>query len=221
MHIEPTTNGGVITHAHTPQELALVEVKGEALMDSRLLAEHLGTTHKHTLAQLEKYRDQLGKLRFKKEASPNSRTGQTLKFALLTEDQALGLLTLARNTKRVVELKFKLVHAFGVARRNAQARQTEYLPSHHIMHAVVAEKCLGSGNARHIHSNFSTLVNKAVGIESGQRSRAPVATLTIAQQIVTAALAGAVDHKDGYQRAKSALGTMQNLLQGPGGHHGA
>ncbi len=218
--IDKPNDSGVPSHAHTSQELALVEVKGEALMDSRLLAEHLGTTHKHTLAQLEKYRDQLGKVLFKKAPSPDSRTGQTLKFALLTEDQAIVLMTLSQNRKRIVGMKFKLVHAFGVARRNAQARQTEYLPGHHIMHAAVAQKCLGSGNARHIHSNFSTLVNRAVGIESGQRSRAPVATLTIAQQIVTAALAGAVDHKDGYRRAKIALGAMRSLLQGLGVSHG-
>lgn len=59
----------------------LCEVKGEALMDSRLLAGHLGTTHKHTIAQLEKYSEQLGKVRFKKAPSTDSRTGQTLRVA--------------------------------------------------------------------------------------------------------------------------------------------
>ena len=202
------------TTAITIKPEDLCEVKGEALMDSRLLAGHLGTTHKHTIAQLEKYSEQLGKVRFKKAPSTDSRTGQTMKFALLSEDQTMLLVALSRNSPRIVVLKFKLIQAFGVARRSAQARQEEYLPNHHSLHSTIEQKCSGSSNAGLVHMNFSKLINRTVGIEAGQRSRAPVGTMIVAQQVALAALAGAADHHDGYQRAKAALGMLESLIQG-------
>jgi len=52
-------------------------------------------------------------------------------------------------------------------------------------------------------------LNHAAGIESGQRGRAGAphkAMLIAAQHMASQAMAGAVDHKEGYRRAKQALG---------------
>ncbi len=216
----------MITHTQPTQaaQLELVEVKDGPRIESRLLAQSMGNTHRPTVALIDKYREPLerfGQVLFKKAVGDRKQGGgKSERVALLNEDQALFLLALSRNTDRVVELKFKLIQAFSTARRNAQQRKEEYLPGHHLMHDAIQEKCSGSGNAGRVHMNFEKLINRTVGIEAGQRNKAPVAALTIAQQVAVAALAGAVDHRDAYQRAKSALGTLHNLLQAPGVTHG-
>ena len=63
--------------------------------------------------------------------------------------------------------------------------------------------------------NVNRLVNGVVGIEAGQRNSIPVAMLTAVNHVAALAMAGAVDHRDGYQRVKVALGTLQGLLEPP------
>lgn len=216
----------MITHTQPTQAapLALVTVKDIPRIDSRILAESLGNKHKAIMSLVDKYQAELkrlGHLTFQmSDGARKQGGGKAERVALLNEDQAFFLLSLSRNTARVVELKGRMVQAFSTARRNAKQRKDEYLPGHHLMHDAIQEKCSGSGNAGRVHMNFEKLINRTVGIEAGQRNKAPVAALTIAQQVAVAALAGAVDHRDAYQRAKSALGTLHNLLQAPGVTHG-
>lgn len=196
-----------------PHALALVASKDEPRIDSRVLAITLGVKH-HSLFELVKnHRNdfvELGILRFQTEAI--SGRGQLEKFVLLSEDQAFFVLAMSRNNARVINLKLRLVKAFGEARRNAQLRQTEYLPEHHLLHDQVAELARGSANQHHIHANFSRLVNKVAGIEAGQRNRAPTATLAMVCMVAARAMAGATDHRDGYLLAKAALQELQGLL---------
>lgn len=229
MHIEPTTNGGVPGHARkTPstqtEPLELVTVKDVPRIDSRLLAASLGNKHRPTLALIDKYREPLetfGHVTFKKaDGARKQGGGRAERVALLTEDQALFLLALSRNTDRVVALKVRLVQAFSAARRNAQQRQTEYLPEYHAMHDRIKVLASGSDNARFVHINMNRLVNSVAGIGPGQRHTIPVAMLTTINHVATMAMAGASDHREGFELAKSALGTMHGLLQGPGVAHG-
>jgi hypothetical protein len=80
------------------------------------------------------------------------------------------------------------------------------------MNDRVAELARGSANQQHIHANFSRLVNRAAGIEAGQRNRAPMATLATVCIVATRAMVGATDHRDGYRLAKAALQELQRLL---------
>lgn len=213
----------------------IITTKDEARVDTRDMAAML--THKHqSLFELVKTYaadfEQFGKVRFQTGASPGSRTGQTVKFALLTEDQSYLLLTYTRNTAKTRELKVALVKAFRDARAASQAREQGYLPSLHQMHDVAHALAAGSPNEKFVHINLNQLVNRVAGIEAGQRRTlaAPVmASLILAQTIATKAMAGAQDHKDGFARAKAALGPLQGVLaalDGPdvavleGGRHG-
>jgi phage regulator Rha-like protein len=89
--------------------------------DSRTIAEHLGTDHRSTYRLISRYAksfERFGHLRF--EIADGDRPqggGKSARFALLNEDQCYFLLSLSRNTDRVVELKANLVQAFGDARR--------------------------------------------------------------------------------------------------------
>ncbi len=132
----------------------------------------------------------------------------------MNEDQALFLLTLRRNTERVVELKLRLIKAFGEARRAAAVRQTEYLPAYRQAQERIHELADGSPNERFIHMNVNKLVNQVAGIEAGQRPDAPLPTqsvLAVAQMLAAAALQGATDRHQIQGCVKAALAPLASL----------
>lgn len=209
-------------------DLALTTYKQESRVDSRLLASHLGNHHRHVMALIEKYAESFasfGRVLFEKAPSLSSVTGQRERFAMLTEDQAFFLLTLSRNNARVVELKVKLINAFSEARRVADNRYTEYLPTYRQLHEVVHKLACDSANEKFVHMNLNKLVNKTAGVEPGQRAKAGLpqqALLIVAQTVATQAMHGACDHHDGYQLAKNSLGALAAMvnLQSLGLTHG-
>lgn len=197
--------------------LPLIIKKGEARVDSRLLAQHLGTKHQSTFELVKQYSadlEVLGLLRFE---TGKANGGRPEKFALLNEDQCYLLLTHTRS-KKAAKLKLNLVLAFREARLAAELHQ-EYLPEYHALHDRLHRLADGSTNERWIHANMNKLINKAAGVQSGERSKAPVpqrALMIAAQHIASNAMQGATDHKDGYDRAKAALAPLmpQKLLEG-------
>jgi phage regulator Rha-like protein len=201
-----------------PQDLALTTTTTEPRIDTRLLAQGFGNKHRHSLRLVEQYLDRfqkLGKVCFKNAPLPGSKTGQSERFALLNEDQAYLLLSLSRNSDAVVNLKVKLVKAFGNARRAADIRKTEYLPGYHDLHDTMHLLANGSPNERFVHVNLNRLLNKFAGIETGQRARAALpsqALLVIGQLVATNQAQGALDHRDGYQRIKNSLQALQGTL---------
>lgn len=196
--------------------------KGDPRVNSRIVAEHLGNQHKNVLELVERYAEKFkgfGLLPFQTEAVKRAgeRGAKTQRFALLNEDQAFFLLSLSRNTDRVVDLKAKLIQAFREARQGQTTGAIEYLPGYHELHDLAHQLANGSANERFVHMNLNKLVNKTVGIASGQRSTLPppVKSLTVVAQIVASrAMTGAKDHHDGYQKAKTALGTLERALIG-------
>lgn len=201
----------------------LAVTPSEARVDSRLVAKQLRNRHKNVMELVERYADQFrhfGLVAFETEAvkAAGARGTKRQRFAMLNEDQAFFLLSLSRNTDHVVQLKVKLIAAFGEARRSAQQRAVEYLPTFHQLHDVVAAKAAGSANQRFVHMNLNKLVNRTCGLEAGQRLAAPMAQqsmLSVAQTIAASAMRGAADHHDGYQRAKHALQALSAAVAGP------
>jgi phage regulator Rha-like protein len=194
--------------------LPLVVAKNGPRVDSRLLAANMGKSHQNLFELVKDHRadfEQFGKVRFETGASPGSKTGQTERFAMLNEDQAYLLLTYTRNTARTRQLKIKLVKAFGEARRAAQVHSTEYLPGYHALHDELHALAAGSPHERFAHSNMNTLVNKTVGIATGERGAlAGVAksALIVAQALAAKAVHESTDTKQAYARAKQALAPL-------------
>lgn len=198
----------------------------EPRMDSRMLAVALGIQHRNLIELVGTHRNDfstLAKLRFETEALPTSRTGQRVKFALLTEDQCYLLLTYSRNTERVRQLKLRLVQTFREARNALDVRRREYLPGYHQLHDHVQALAGDSPNAKFVHINVNKLVNRAVGLDPGERHDAPLpklAAIVLAQSLAARAMRGATDHHEGFAKAKTALHSLQGLLQlaGPEQH---
>ena len=194
----------------------------EARVDSRLIAEQLGNRHKSVMVLIDRYADQFqgfGQLTFEMSIGGRQQGGgRAERSAMLNEDQALFLLALSRNTERVVQLKARLITAFGKARRAAQARAACYLPAYHQLHDVVAIKAAGSANERWVHANINKLINRTCGLQSGQRLAATLrgdTLLTVAQAVAAQAMGAGRDHHDGYARAKAALGSPSAAVAGP------
>ena len=122
--------------------IALAQFKGEPRVNTRLLAEQLGNKHKNSMALIERYLtkfEAFGVVPFQTE-KPLAGTagGRPERFALLNEDQAFFLLSLSRNTDRVVELKASLIMAFREARYG------------HACHTLEARKKEASNNGRRL-----------------------------------------------------------------------
>ncbi|WP_374256448.1 Rha family transcriptional regulator [Aquabacterium sp.] len=204
-------------NASSPGGIALTATKAESRIDSRVLSEHLGNQHKAVMALIERYSNEFkgfGQLPFQKAVGERVHGGgNPERFALLNEDQAFFLLSLSRNSERVVNLKAKLVQAFREARRAADQYRTEYLPTYHGLHDEIHALAAESSNRHHVHANINKLVNRAAGIEAGQRRAClPMpeqAMLIVAQAVAKNALQGAADHHEGYQRVKLCLNALE------------
>lgn len=116
-------------------------------------------------------------------------------------------------------MKAKLVRAFGVARQVAAQHKVEYLPTYHLLHEQIHALASGSANEKFVHMNVNKLVNKAAGIDAGQRARAALhqqSLLTVAQAVAADAMSDAADHHAGYQKAKAALTALHSCTSGLG-----
>jgi phage regulator Rha-like protein len=207
-----------------PQDLALTTTTAEPRVSTQDLAKHLGNKHRSLFELVQNHRadfEQLGILRF--QTGVIDGRGQPEKFAMLNEDQATLALAYSKNTKQVRELKVKLVKAFGLARRAADLRKTEYLPQYHQLHDAMHVLANGSPNERFFHANVNKLLNKFAGIEAGQRASAALphqAMLIVGQLVASNATQGAADHHDGYQRIKANLQALGAVAQLGVAQHG-
>lgn len=98
-------------------QITIVEIEGQLVVDSRIIAEQLGVKHKTFLENIRTHKVTIeanfGEVPF--ETAPDSAV-----FAYLTEDQSTFVMTLSRNSPKVILCKVGLVKAFS-----AQKRQLE------------------------------------------------------------------------------------------------
>lgn len=202
--------------------IVAVTHKNVALVDSRLIAKALGRRHASTFELIKDRLPLFGKaigegiVRFETDKL-SAGAGRPVKYALLTEGQALLLLTLMRNSPNVVQAKAAMIHAFKKAREAKAAHETQYLPLHHQCHdAIKAAADRIGGDARHTHSNIERMINAAVGIPSGARDGLPAETKGLISQAY--ALAGRAfsteqDPKAAYRQAKATVTALVALMR--------
>ncbi|HJV07263.1 MAG TPA: Rha family transcriptional regulator [Chromobacteriaceae bacterium] len=209
--------------------LPLVLAKDGPRIDSRIIANELGIQHENQIQTLEAHREHfeaLGVFRFQTEKPlAGSRGGRPVRFALLNEDQAYFAATLSRNTARAVNVKFRLVKAFGEARKQQEAKNGQYLPFYHLAHDATRQMAIhASSNGSSVpegifHSNVEKMINKAFGIEAGQRNHLNAAqrnAVSTAYQLVNAAIADTLamggSHDLAYQEAKRRVNDFVRLF---------
>ena len=87
---------------------------------SEIIAQSIEVQHRNTLDLIKRYTgelEQLGSLAFQTRVKRiDQRGGEKTTYALLNEQQATFLISLSRNTPKVVEFKLALTKAFFKAR---------------------------------------------------------------------------------------------------------
>ena len=206
-------------------ELTIKSFKGEARIDSRLIALELNIKHQSLVENIRKYQidfEHFGILLFK--TGEIKGRGQPEKYALLNEDQSIFLMTLSRNTPRVVQLKARLVMAFSRFREGQQS-EADYLPFYHALHdevkhlAITAHDAGSTTPERIFHINVNKMINAAFGLPSGERPTLPpelrvyitTANLLVRQSLRESLDAG-LDHKNAYTEAKQRLSTYVQAI---------
>jgi phage regulator Rha-like protein len=106
-------------------EITIVEVAGELVVDSRIIAEQLGIKHKSFLGTLRGHQsvmeEHFGVLPFETaKPSEDSLGGRPETFAWLNEGQANFLMTLSRNTPEVIRQKAGIVKAFAEQKKQLE-----------------------------------------------------------------------------------------------------
>lgn len=100
---------------------------------SEIIAQSIEVQHRNTLDLIKRYTgelEQLGLLAFQTRVKRSDGKGEKTTYALLNEQQATFLISLSRNTPKVVEFKLALTKAFFEARnllkQNAVEAKTEH-----------------------------------------------------------------------------------------------
>ena len=115
-----------------PNLFPIIQHENVHVVDSRLIAEALGLPHSSWFTNvILKYQNKIEAkfhhLHFQNGDGEIQRPqggGKKMRYALLTEDQAIFLATLSRNTEQVVEFKAKLVLSFAQVRQALAQTET-------------------------------------------------------------------------------------------------
>lgn len=111
-------------------------------------------------------------------------------------------------------LKVKLVQAFSAARKAAEQRKCEYLPTYHLAHDALKGLAPDRQRQQHLHMNVNKLLNKVAGLDAGQRHGAQpgsLSVLAVGQMLAAQAATGASDDKAAYARIKQAVQPLHSL----------
>lgn len=208
-------------------ELILLK-NNDVFTTSLVIAEGTNVKHKNIKELVSKYENDLkdfGKVRVLNATLDTNGGVQKISYYLLNEQQATFLMTLLRNTKIVVEFKKELVKQFYQMRQILLEKQTVLWQNTRIeakanrlketdeIKALVAyAKENGSRNADKYYITFSNLANKAVGLDSNQRSIATTSQLNnlilienIISHVIKEGLQEKTYYKEIYQYCKERI----------------
>lgn len=211
------------------EELVFIK-KNDAFTNSKVIANGTGVNHrklkeviKRHSAQIEKF----GKLYAPYEAE--STGGRREQFFILNEPQAAFLITLLKNTDKVVDFKAELVRQFYMMRKILFEKQTaDWIETRKqgklirkdetnvIQRLVEYAKDQGSTHSDKLYMLYSKLANKAAGITDRdiatilQLNNLSTSELIIANAIIDGMRDG-MHYKDIYKLSKERL-TMHLFL---------
>lgn len=205
--------------------IELKKKKGILCVSSRLLAERMKIEHKSVINSATKYSESFknhGSLPVFKIQSKGQK-----KEAYFTEDQAYFLLSLSRNTEKVVQLKSDLVRAYSKLRREHELKVERIASLEYQQNKAIGKlhrrdltddikpfieyaKSQGSKGSNFLYVNITKWINKACGIESietaDERQLANVSTACdIALHCIEAGMTKGSNYKQIKKEVKSSL----------------
>lgn len=213
-------------------EIIISKIKNELRADSRTFAPKLDVRHRQLIDNIRKYESaflELGLLPFETEAvnEDGARGIKYQQYALLNEDQAYFLLTLSRNSDKVVAAKLALVKAFREARahmaradnaridgKKARAEETKA-----IAELVQYATDRGSESAKFYYTAITKMTYAVLGIAPGLRgslSAVMLDRLRLAETMIDVALRdgmrAGLPYKQIYAMARDRVMALVPLL---------
>lgn len=209
----------------------LVTLKGNNVFtDSLIIAQGTGVTHRKIKDAIRKHQSVIE--RFGKLSAPyqaESTGGRPEEYYRLNEEQATFLITLLKNTERVIEFKANLVSGFYKMRRFILERQTQVwvetrkagkltrkAETDTIKKLVEYARDQGSTHADMLYMTYSKLANKMAGIS--KRDEATVTQLNnlslmenIILHVIDTGILNGKHYKEIYQDCKKRLETVKDL----------
>ena len=210
----------------TTEGVQIVFDKTVARVSHIALSSVMGVLPQSTMKLIKRYEPTLnehGLLGFKIQVIKGR--GQPEQVAWLNENQCYFILTLSRNTDKVVQAKSNLIKAFSAARELLAQRATQYLPMHHAAHDAISHiahraREHGSTTAESVyHMSYEKLINAVFGIEPNSRAQLDVATqcaITAAYTVINTTLKDAsaqgLTHQETYLLAKHNVAHMAAMM---------
>ena len=112
---------------------------------SEIIAQSIEVQHRNTLDLIKRYTgelEQLGLLAFQTRVKRSDGKGEKTTYALLNEQQATFLISLSRNTPKVVEFKLALTKAFFEAREALNKIKVKNKDEHQSYIKIFKDFCL-------------------------------------------------------------------------------
>ncbi|MCL1995294.1 MAG: Rha family transcriptional regulator [Defluviitaleaceae bacterium] len=171
-------------------ELVFIK-KDDVFTDSLIIAQNSYNDHRSVKNHIQAHEAKfltLGNLRISNtEINRAEKRGRKEEIYQLNEPQASFLITLLRNTEKVVDFKLELVTEFYRMRKLLLERQSaQWLEARNqgklsrknetdviLTKLIPLAESQGSKNADKLYMTYSKLVNKMLGIPVGQRDKLP------------------------------------------------
>lgn len=206
-------------------------VGNDIFTDSMVIAEGTGNQHKNVKELIQKYESDMKDFGTLSVLNGESTGGRPSEFFLLNEEQATFLMTLLRNSKKVVAFKKELVRQFFEMRRLIMERQSPHwqqtrlesktnrrMETDEIKAMVEYAKANGSRNADKYYISLSNLANKAVGIQSNSRDMITTNQLNnliliehIIGEVIKEGIRQQLYYKDIYKACKARIEQFQKI----------
>ena len=210
----------------------LVKIIGQEIFtDSLTIAQGTENQHKNVKELIQKYEKDIKDFGTLSVLNGESTGGRPVEIILLNEEQATFLMTLLRNSTKVVAFKKKLVQQFYqmrkllIQKQSIQWQQTRLaaknirkLETKEIKELVQYAQAQGSENAEKYYLALSKLANKTIGLSGGQREQATITqlnTLTLVENIIHHVIQEGIKkqlpYKDIYKTCKARLEQFKEI----------
>lgn len=206
-------------------------IRNEPFTDSLVIAEGTGNRHKNVKELIQKYESDMTDFGTFSVLNGESTGGRPVEIILLNEEQATFLMTLLRNSKKVVEFKKELVRQFYQMRQYLMEHQSSHwqatrleskfsrrMETDEIRKFVAYAKSQGSQHPEKYYLTFSKLVNRMIGIEAGSRDKATAGQLNtlilmehIIGEVIQAGIKQELFYKKIYQICKIRIEQFREI----------
>ncbi|MEE7583321.1 MAG: Rha family transcriptional regulator [Oscillospiraceae bacterium] len=204
--------------------------KDDVFTTSKVIADGTGVAHRKLKVTINKYKSVIESFGLLTSYQAESTGGRPEEIILLTEEQATFLITLLKNTDKVVMFKAELVRQFFEMRKFIMERHTaEWVESRKqsklnrktqtdaIKELVEYAQANGSKNATRYYSIYSKLADKVVGIKN--RDEAHISQLNalnvvenVMSGIIKDCIAQGVEYHEIYKIFQKKLEVFSSMI---------